>query len=170
MQNPDGDNFSDSDSTLVNRNLDDDAFTDSDSTLSTLTDRMDLGDESDADGGVVSEPDSDTFSDLDVSTEEDADNETDFDIFSDTDGDADSDFDCQADDSSVADDEYDAGPEETRTIVWRHVAFHIIRSLVLSGPSWITLMYTINAIEDFPATCITSSNGHALQSPSPLRV
>jgi hypothetical protein len=127
-------NFSDSDSTPVNRNLDNDAFTDSDSTLSTLTDRMDLRDESDADGGVVSEPDSDTFSDLDVSTEEDADNETDSDIFSDTDGDADSDFDCQADNSSVTDDEYDAGPEETRTIVWRHVAFHIIRSLVQGRP------------------------------------
>lgn len=44
----------------MNRNLDDNAFTDSDSTLSMLTDRMDLRDESDADGGVVSEPDSDT--------------------------------------------------------------------------------------------------------------
>ena len=106
-----------------------DNFSDSDSTL---TDRMDLRDESDADGGVVSEPDSDTFSDLDVSTEEDADNKTDSDIFSDTD--ADSDFDCQVDNSGVTDDEYDAGPEETRTIVWRHVAFHIIRSLVHGQP------------------------------------
>jgi len=92
-----------------------DNFSDSDSTL---TDRMDLRDESDADGGVVSEPDSDTFSDLDVSTEEDADHKTDSDIFSDTD--ADSDFDCQVGNSGVTDDEYEAGSEETRTIVWRH--------------------------------------------------
>ena len=135
----------------MNRNLDDNAFTDSDSTLSTLIDRMDLRDESDADGGVVSEPDSDTFSDLDVSTEEDADNETDFDIFSDTDGDADSDFDCQADDSSVTDDEYDAGPEETRTIVWRHVAFHIIRSLVHGRPKLDKLSRTLSMqLKTFP--------------------
>jgi len=98
----------------VNRNLDDDAFADSDSTLSTLstlTDRMDLRDESDADGGVVSEPDSDTFNDLNVSAEEDVDNEIDSNVFSDTDRGADSDFDCQADDSSVTDDEHDAGPK-----------------------------------------------------------
>jgi hypothetical protein len=40
-----------------------------------------------------------------------------------------------ADDSSVTDDEYDAGPEETRTIVWRHIAFHVIRSPVAERPN-----------------------------------
>lgn len=118
---------------------------------------------------MVSESDSDTFSDLDVSTEEDADNETDSDIFSDTNGDADSDFDCQADNSSITDDEYDTGPERdqnnrgmspsTSSAVW-----------FTGGPNWITLTYTINAIEDFPETRITGSNGYALQSPSPLPV
>jgi hypothetical protein len=151
----------------VNRNLDDDAFIDSDSTLSTLIDRMDLGDESDVDAGVVREPDGDTFSDLDVSAEEDADNETDSDIFSDTDGDADSDFDCQADDSSVTDDEYDAGPEETRAIVWGHVAFHVVRSLVYGWPKLDNSQYTINAIEGFPATRITGLQWACFAIPFP---
>jgi hypothetical protein len=86
----------------VDRSPDDNSFDDSDSTL---TDRMDLRDDGDPDGGVVSDSDSDAFSDLDVSTDEDTnmDNDTDCDISSDTEGAADSDFDCQADDSSVTD-------------------------------------------------------------------
>ena len=148
---------------------DGDNFSDSDSMLSTLTDRMDLRDTSDADSGVISEPDSDTFSDLDVSTEEDADNETHSDIFSDTNGDADSDFDCQADNSSITDDEYDTGPERDQND--RGMSPSTSSAAWFTGcPNWITLTYTINAIEDFPATRITGSNGHALQSPYPLRV
>jgi hypothetical protein len=144
---------------LVNRNLDDDAFTDSDSTLSTLTDRTNLRDESVVDGGVVSEPDNDTFSNLDVNTEEDADNETDSDIFSDTDGDADSEFDCQADDSSVTDEEYDVFLKRSEQFSGGMSPSHIIRSLVHGRPRLDNSQYTINAIEGFPATRITGSNG-----------
>jgi hypothetical protein len=115
---------------------------------------MDLRDESDVEGGVVREPDSDTFSDLDMSTEEHADNGTDSDISSDTDRDADSDFDCQVDDSSITDDEYDAGSEETRAIALGHVAIHAAHSPVHGWPKLDNSQYTINAIEGFPATRI----------------
>jgi hypothetical protein len=140
--NLDDNNFTDSDTTLVDRNLDDGTFTDSDSTM---THREDLRDDSDVNGGVVSDSDGYIFSDLDVSTEEDtdSDNETDSYIFNDTERDADSDFYCQADDSSVTDDECDAGPEVTRTILWRHVAFHIIRSPVQGRPNVLIAKVTL---------------------------
>lgn len=47
---------------------------------------------------------------------------------------------------NVTDDEYDAGPEETGVMVWRHIAFHIIRSPEPGRPNIllakITLLHT----------------------------
>src|SRR6266536_4627092 len=69
--------------------------------------------------------DGDTDCSLFSKAERETDSDTDCGIFSETERDRDDDPDCFSDDSSVTDDEYDAGPEETRAIVWRHIAFHI---------------------------------------------
>ncbi|OJD21511.1 hypothetical protein ACJ73_07150 [Blastomyces percursus] len=46
----------------------------------------------------------------------------------------------------VTDDEYDAGPEETGTLVWRHIEFHIIASPLAGRPNIllakVTLLHT----------------------------
>ena len=55
----------------------------------------------------------------------------------------DSEMDWEADDSSVTDDEYDAGADGTRTILWRHVAFHIIRSPVKRRPNVLMAKLTL---------------------------
>jgi hypothetical protein len=55
----------------------------------------------------------------------------------------DSDMDWDADDSSVTDDGYDVGAEETRTILWRHVAFHTIRSPVEGRPNILVAKLTL---------------------------
>jgi hypothetical protein len=73
--------------------------------------------------------------------EGDAESDTHYSIFSEGD-----DPDRFSDDSSVTDDEYDAGPEETGAIVWRHIAFYIVRSPVPGRPNIllakITLLHT----------------------------
>ena len=79
-------------------------------------------------------------------TEEDLNCYSDEDLFSETEAEADSATTWDADDSSVTDDEYDTGAEETRTILWRHVVFYIIRSPVKGRPNIpvakLTLLHT----------------------------
>ena len=98
--------------------------------------------EGDMDRDSVTDPD--VFSDIEGDT--DIDSDTGPDIISHTERDADSDFNCQVDDSSITDDEYDAGREEIRTILWRHIASHIIRSPIQGRPNIllakVTLLHT----------------------------
>ncbi|KGQ01985.1 hypothetical protein PAAG_11158 [Paracoccidioides lutzii Pb01] len=55
-----------------------------------------------------------------------------------------SEFDLFIDD--VTDDKNDAGPEETGALVWRHIKFHIIRSILDGRPNIlltkVTLLHT----------------------------
>ncbi|ODH46867.1 hypothetical protein GX48_07010 [Paracoccidioides brasiliensis] len=48
----------------------------------------------------------------------------------------------------VTDDKNDAGPEETGAIVWRHIKFHIIRSILAGRPNILLDKFTF---EDAPA-------------------
>jgi hypothetical protein len=94
----------------------------------------DRADSSDTD--VDSDMDNSVFSD----DGQDKDSDTDYSTFEDDD------LDRFSDDSSVTDDEYDAGPEEAGVIVWRHIAFHIVRSPVAGRPNIllakVTLLHT----------------------------
>jgi hypothetical protein len=84
-----------------------------------------------------SDTDSSVFSD----GEKDEDSDTDYSAF-----DNNNDLDRFSDDSDVTDNEYDAGPEETGTIIWRHIAFYVVRSPVPGRPNIllakITLLHT----------------------------
>jgi hypothetical protein len=71
----------------------------------------------------------DTYIDTDISAQEGTDSDdTEWGGFSDTEVGSDSDPEYESDSSSVTDDGYLAGNEETRTILWRHIDFSIIRS------------------------------------------
>ncbi len=83
----------------------------------------------DTEDSINSDIDSSVFSD----DGKDEDSDTDHNIFSEDD-----DFDRFSDNFSVTDDEYDVDPEGTGAIVWRHIAFYVVRSLV-SGRSNILL-------------------------------
>ena len=72
---------------------------------------------------------------------EDEGSDTDYSTFSEDDS-----PDQLSDDSSVSDHEYDAGPDESGVIVWRHIAFYIVRSLLPWRPNIllakVTLLHT----------------------------
>jgi hypothetical protein len=139
--NLDSEPFTDSDSTLVDGILDDDNFANS---RNTSTNRMDSIEDSDLNDSVTSDSDDNICVDIDMSTEENTDtNETDSDRFSDTETDADSDSGMESDASSVTDDGYLAGNKETRTILWRHIAFYIIRSPIPGRPNVLFAIVTL---------------------------
>jgi hypothetical protein len=95
-----------------------------------LTEIGDLSDDATIDS------DDNTYLDLDLSTEDQSDtDQTDWEVFSDTDTDTESVISMESDASSVTDDGYLAGDEETRSLLWRHIAFYVIRSPVSGRPN-----------------------------------
>lgn len=69
--------------------------------------------------------------------------ETDLERFNEARADVDSDLEIESDTSSVTEDGYLAGEEETQTILWRHIAFYIIRSEVPGGPNVLSAVVTL---------------------------
>jgi hypothetical protein len=147
----DSDNFTDSDTTPMNSmNMEDYAVLNSqgelddskvsDSECGTDTEPNTHSD-ADMDNDKYNETDSEASSevegDLDCYLENDLFNETD------TESGADDDLNWNSNDSSVTDDEYDTGVEETRTILWRHIAFHIIPSPVKGRPNILMAKLTL---------------------------
>lgn len=63
--------------------------------------------------------------------------------FNEAETDVDSDLDIESDTSSVTDDGYLAGEEETQTILWRYIAFYIIRSPVPRRPNVLSAVVTL---------------------------
>jgi hypothetical protein len=134
----DDDTLVDQDDQVVDNDLYSECFSDDDSTLVDMIsdDDKNFREDSDLSDGVASDSDDNTYIDMDMSTQESSDTgEIDSDRFSDTESAADSDFSLESDASSVTDDGYLAGSEETRTILWRHIAFYIVRSPVPGQPN-----------------------------------
>jgi hypothetical protein len=139
--NLDSEPFTDSEGTLVDGTLDDDNFA---NRRNTSTERMSFMEPNDLSDDVANDSDDDAYHDTDMGTEEDSDtDEVDSDGVSDTETDADSDLGLESDASSVTDDGYLAGKEETRTILWRHIAFYIIRSPVPGQPNILFAIVTL---------------------------
>jgi hypothetical protein len=124
---------------------DGDAFTESDVRVND----SECGTSTEPDTRLDADKDSDRYNETDSEAssgiEGDLNCYSDDDLFSDIEMkvEADSAINWDADASGVTDDEYDTGAEETRTFLWRHAAFYVIRSPVERRPNVLVAKLTL---------------------------
>jgi hypothetical protein len=122
-----------------------DTFSDDDCTLVDGAERDDLlSDPGSPSNDKFNDCDDDTYVDTDMSGDVNDDIcEIQWDNVSDLKIDAHDDSDGESDISSVTDDGYLAGNEETGTILWRHISFHVVRSPIPDRPNVLFAIVTL---------------------------